>query len=1218
MNKIFLLTFSLFVFLFGQMACQFASKEKEKTTNSTFHSLSADTIPPGTYYPTQGIAVDMSQVEPPQVIPLKGQPDSVILPNLVFPVDSPIIRLISGPTIELEIQSTHLTPYPTDSIQVPALEPRRVPALPPVIRGTPTQHIRNLDVDQGFISSYPLCGMEDQKGNLWFGSFDGLCRYDGQAFYHYGLETGLPHDNIFKLIEDQRGYIWILAGKRQLVRYDGKTFTTFVSTDSEIVFNNLIEDIRHPGHLFLSTFKNGLLYFDGNQFTRLLSMDSLSGLRVFEMAFHPDSTLWMSSSKGLLKYDGKHVKVFSALSGVPDQLPHQLEIDPRGRVWVSFNKSGLGYLEGQYFFYYAVIPGTQSSVVTDMVLDSQQNVWITTRKQELVNFDGQQCRIIIENEGVKNSPRLRFVLIDRQGLIWTGHSGKGIYKLTPRSFFHYYLQGSSEKYFVMGICSDSANRIWMAQPDQGLSCIDGNILTNYNKGHGLAGNTFRAALADQKHRIWLTSSMGIFQFDGHAFIRYTKRNGLAGNTPSTLLEDRKGNIWIGYYNDGVSRFDGQNFIHFNDQCGLIDNGVNCLLEDGLGNIWIGTIDGLNRFDGEGITQFTEEDGLGFSNVSCLLEDGKGNIWIGTKGGGLYQFDGCKFLHFSTKNGLSNDKVITLDEDADGRIWVSTQKGITLLTPASIERQGLTENQAAYHLTKFGKTEGLVRMDYELNGSVIDLQNRIWWGSYNGLTGLDLNEFEISEHIPPLQLNTIEINDHFIDFDQLAESRLTPDIPFREKLLASFDTIPIRQNYPAHLSLPHDLNHLRFRFSAIDWEAPEQVQYSFRMIGQNDEWSSLSTEGNADFRGLAYGDYTFQVRAKGRSQAWSPPLEYRFTIHPPWYLSTAAKVFYVLLILYLLYLIRNLELRKQKKKLANQKRINEATARFVPTAFLDALGKKDIMEVKLGDAVEQNTTVLFTDIRDFTLLSEKMTPEENFRFVNQINHRLGPIITDHRGFVNQYLGDAIMALFQHSPTDALQAAIKIQHSIQQFNLERGKQNLSAIRIGIGLHTGPLIMGIIGDEKRMDAATISDTVNTASRIENLTKYFNARILLSAESLEEIRQEANFKHPITNEADFFVRFLGRVLLKGKREPIEIYECLDGEPGNIREKKISQIVTFQQGIRSYLNREFTTAIIAFEDILKINPGDKAAQIYLKKAQQLLKDGVSLDWEGVEVMHFK
>src|SRR4030095_6248897 len=213
------------------------------------------------------------------------------------------------------------------------------------------------------------------------------------------------------------------------------------------------------------------------------------------------------------------------------------------------------------------------------------------------------------------------------------------------------------------------------------------------------------------------------------------------------------------------------------------------------------------------------------------------------------------------------------------------------------------------------------------------------------------------------------------------------------------------------------------------------------------------------------------------------------------------------------------------------RIHEVTKKFVPNEFIRSLGKNAITDIRLGDQVEKIVTVLFTDIRDFTTLSEKMTPEENFQFVSSFNARLGPIIRSNKGFINQYLGDSIMAIFPEKPEDALHAAVNMQREVHELNKERIAAGLPAIKAGIGMHTGSLIMGITGDEHRMDAATISDTVNTASRIESLTKYYRSPLLLSQDTQQHLN--GHYK--------FHLRQLGSVRLKGKHKLLSIVECIN-----------------------------------------------------------------------------
>ncbi len=294
---------------------------------------------------------------------------------------------------------------------------------------------------------------------------------------------------------------------------------------------------------------------------------------------------------------------------------------------------------------------------------------------------------------------------------------------------------------------------------------------------------------------------------------------------------------------------------------------------------------------------------------------------------------------------------------------------------------------------------------------------------------------------------------------------------------------------------------------------------------------------------------------------------------------------------------------------NLLQLNKATSRFVPNDFLKNLGRENITEVKLGDQVQRKVTIFFSDIRGYTQISESMSPEENFKFVSSLNRRLGPIISQHNGFINQYLGDGIMAIFSDQSQQALIASIEIQRLILEYNQDRISKKRRPIQVGIGLHSGPLIMGIIGDAKRMDAATIADSVNTASRIENLNKFYGTNILLSADTLAlmDLHQEK-----------FHFRKLGKVLLRGKKVPIDLYECFDGDPPEIKAGKIKELDNFNKALELYFGKSFGEASKLLEQILHENPGDKTAQHFLNKALNFAIEMPGEEWTGIEIMTVK
>ncbi|MEZ4851736.1 MAG: response regulator [Bacteroidia bacterium] len=293
---------------------------------------------------------------------------------------------------------------------------------------------------------------------------------------------------------------------------------------------------------------------------------------------------------------------------------------------------------------------------------------------------------------------------------------------------------------------------------------------------------------------------------------------------------------------------------------------------------------------------------------------------------------------------------------------------------------------------------------------------------------------------------------------------------------------------------------------------------------------------------------------------------------------------------------------------NLHQINQATSRFVPEEFIQTLGKSNITQIHLGDNTFREVTVFFSDIRGYTTLAEGMIPEENFHFVNAYANRMGPIIQQHKGFVNQYLGDGIMALFQKSPADAVRASIAMQTEIRNYNVKRVKDGRIPLRVGMGMHTGPLVMGIIGDQHRSDPAIISDTVNTAARLEGLTKHYGANIIISDPVFKTLSPEEQPR----------CRYLGLVQLKGKNEPLGIYEPLDGDTTDNCEAKLNNRKDFQAGLDAYLQGDLFLAREAFSQIINQNPNDGPSQYFLNRVITFSEEGLPEDWKGIEEMDNK
>jgi class 3 adenylate cyclase len=270
----------------------------------------------------------------------------------------------------------------------------------------------------------------------------------------------------------------------------------------------------------------------------------------------------------------------------------------------------------------------------------------------------------------------------------------------------------------------------------------------------------------------------------------------------------------------------------------------------------------------------------------------------------------------------------------------------------------------------------------------------------------------------------------------------------------------------------------------------------------------------------------------------------------------------------------------KQYFDNISSLTETYSRFVPRQFLDILGKESYTEIRLGDQVEKEMTILFSDIRAFTSLSEQMSPKQNFDFINAYLGAMEPVIRKHNGFIDKYIGDAIMALFPGQPEDAVQAAIAMRPALEKLNLKHRQSGLPEIAVGIGIHTGRLMLGIVGAEGRMESTVISDAVNLAARLEGLTKEYKTTALVSENSIRKM------SYP----GQFHFRLLDRTRVKGKLEDVTLYEIIDAEPRAVSEQKMKLQSVFSDGIAAMEDNQPAVASQKFEAYLHHFPEDPAA----------------------------
>ncbi len=295
-----------------------------------------------------------------------------------------------------------------------------------------------------------------------------------------------------------------------------------------------------------------------------------------------------------------------------------------------------------------------------------------------------------------------------------------------------------------------------------------------------------------------------------------------------------------------------------------------------------------------------------------------------------------------------------------------------------------------------------------------------------------------------------------------------------------------------------------------------------------------------------------------------------------------------------------------------KQKNIAFKRFVPTEFLRYLGKEEVEDINLGEVSKEELSVLFSDIRSFTSLSETMTPDENFRFLNNYLRYIGPMIESNGGFIDKYIGDAIMALFSGNNAgvadDAVAAAVGMIEKLSEYNQHRHNAGYLPIAIGIGIHTGPLMLGTIGFETRMESTVIGDTVNLASRMEGLTKQYGISIGITETTFQRLF------HP----ASYLIREIDTVQVKGKEHAITLYEVFNGNPDRVREQKIHTLDRYHEALSLYKERKWRDAIQLFIELQTHLEADKVIEIYLERCRSFLNHPPDESWNGITRLHKK
>ncbi|PJZ51769.1 adenylate/guanylate cyclase domain-containing protein [Leptospira adleri] len=285
--------------------------------------------------------------------------------------------------------------------------------------------------------------------------------------------------------------------------------------------------------------------------------------------------------------------------------------------------------------------------------------------------------------------------------------------------------------------------------------------------------------------------------------------------------------------------------------------------------------------------------------------------------------------------------------------------------------------------------------------------------------------------------------------------------------------------------------------------------------------------------------------------------------------------------------------------------NTSYGLFVPREFLKILNENNFIEVKLGDVAEEEMTILYNEIRPSQIISDQTSAKENFEFINSYLGKVGPLIRDKNGFIDKYFGDAFLSLFSQKTEDALESAVGIQDILREINMSRIGNGKEAVRVGTGLHRGPILLGTIGEAERMEGAVISASVTLATRVGQLCRLFDSSILITDHVLFSLE----------NPEKYQMRVLDRIQLKGHNSIVTILEVFNGQPDSLLNLFMDTKEEFERGISHFRQRNFEEACVVFNRVLERNKLDQPARWYLEKSIHYCRFGSPNNWDGITIL---
>lgn len=724
---------------------------------------------------------------------------------------------------------------------------------------------RSYSIEHGLSESVVHDLMQDHHGYIWAATGFGLNRFDGVSFKNYFEEDGLAGNKVYSLYEDRDNQVWVGTNNGVSIVKKDTIITPQVLSPLRNTTVLEIYQADEQEYWFATDGKGVWLLDSENTLTQYTTIHGLVNDRVRDIIVDAEGTLWFGTRGGLTSLKNGNFRSYTVEDGLPDEKIRELELNRDGGLWIG-TRGGLSYFNNGFFQNYSEEDGLVNNRIRSLSRDENGNLWIGTEEGASFYSYGTFTNYSV-SQGLSNNI-VYATLYDREHNIWFGTYGGGISVFLGKKFVNFTVEEGLPNNVVTAITQDREGNHWIATYGGGIARYDGENFTLFNVSRGLVDNKVYDVYLDDRNRLFVGTRWGLSIYDGKQFYNFDE-NELPYRKIKTIIQVDTNEYWMGTYGEGALLYRDGEFTLFDEEDGLVNNTVLSVAEYDSA-IWFATHGGVSRYQNGEFTNYTIRDGLPNNGVLDIYVDKQENLWFSTYSGlARYERDGS-FTSITTDDGLPDEVCYFMIQDKEGVYWIGSNKGIIRFDlPEYMLLEGSKDRSSAFNLIT--SEQGLISNEMNAGAVYLDKDDILWFGSVGGLSRFDPELQRRNETSPVIHIENISRGGDNVSLDD-------------------------------NISLPSGNQQIVIEYIGINFTAPDQVDYEYRLKGLDREWQRTS-QRSVRYSALLPGDYTFQVRAQNEDGIWSSETaSVSFTVMAPFWMQWWFIIFILLVLGGIIYFI----------------------------------------------------------------------------------------------------------------------------------------------------------------------------------------------------------------------------------------------------------------------------------------------------------------------------